>query len=72
MICKSSSRALVEIPLVESESRSPPCRRQVRPAIKHYGIELNTASTLETVYKVAICPRVYLLYKQIYFTKDLQ
>ena len=27
---------------------------------------------LETVYKVAICPRAYLLYKQIYFTKDLK
>ena len=29
-------------------------------------------ATLETVYKVAICHRVNLLYKQIYFTKDLQ
>ena len=32
---------------------------------KHY-------TTLETVYKVAICHRVNLLYRQIYFTKDLQ
>ena len=29
-------------------------------------------TTLETVYKVAICPRVNLLYKQIYFINDLK
>ena len=29
------------------------------------------AITLETVYKVAICPRGNLPYKQIYFTNDI-
>ena len=49
MICRSSSRALGEIPLVESESRSPPCLRQVRPAAIKYNVssELNAASTTE-------------------------
>ena len=29
-------------------------------------------NTLETVYKVAVCPRGNLPYKQIYLTKDLK
>ena len=39
------------------------------PKILHQ-VALLGLNTLETVYKVAICPRGNLLYKQIYFTYD--
>ena len=34
------------------------------------GPEEHDANTLETTYKVAICPGGNLLYKHIYFTND--